>query len=119
MIMGAAAKTILAVEMHADTGREISSQLRRAGHKVLTARTTDEAYSLLREHSEIDLLLADLLASGTFDATDLVERAKSLRSGLQVLLTTDLRRFARAPDENRGHETSQMVAMIGVLLHDE
>ncbi len=117
--MGAAAKTILVVEMHIDTGRDISSQLRRAGHKVLTARTTDEAYLLLREHSEVDLLLADLLASGTFDAANLVERAKTLRSGLQVLLTTDLRRFARTPDENRGSEVSPMVAMVAVLLHDE
>jgi len=117
--MGAAAKTILAVEMRDGTSRGISSQLRRTGHNVLTARTTDEAYILIREHPEIDLLLADLLASGTFDAADLAERARALRSGLQMLLTTDLRRFARAPDENRGSEESPMIAMIGVLLRDE
>jgi DNA-binding NtrC family response regulator len=115
--MGSAAKTILVVELHIGTGRDISSQLRRAGHEVLTSRTTDEAYLLLREHSEVDLLLADLLASGTFDAVNLVERAKTLRSGLQVLLTTDLRRFARTPE--RGPEMSPMVAMVAVLLHDE
>jgi CheY-like chemotaxis protein len=117
--MGASAKTILAVEMHIDTGKEIASQLRRAGHNVLTARTTDEAYVLLREHPEVDLLLADLLASGTFDAADLAERAKALRSELQMLLTTDLRRFARTPDKNNRREASPMIAMIGVLLRDE
>jgi CheY-like chemotaxis protein len=117
--MGAAAKTILAVEMRDGTSRGISSQLRRIGHNVLTARTTDEAFILIREHPEIDLLLADLLASGTFDAADLAERARALRSGLQMLLTTDLRRFAREPDENKGSDESPMIAMIGVLLRDE
>jgi CheY-like chemotaxis protein len=118
MIMSAAAKTILAVEMHIETGRDISSQLRRAGHNVLTARTTDEAYRLLHEHPEVDLLLADLLASGTFDAADLAERAKALRSELQMLLTTDLRRFARTSPDGRGREMSPMIAMIGVLLRE-
>ncbi len=113
-----AAKTILAVVTREDTRDEIRAQLESAGHRFLAASTTDQAYALLQEHRKVDVLLADVMARGTFDATGLVDRARTLHPGLRMLVTTDLDRFARPANQDTGGAESPMIAILRTLLED-
>ncbi len=61
------------------------AMLERLGYKVLAAGGKDEAFRLVREHSDaIDLLLTDVVMPG-MDGKELSERILALRPGLKPL----------------------------------
>jgi DNA-binding response OmpR family regulator len=111
----AAANTILVVVAAQETSSIIQAQLRSAGFQVVLAPTTDDADALLREGDDVDLLLADVSASGAIDAVDLIQRARTRDPGLKILFTTDLASFA-GPEP--GGAKSPMLVVVQTLLGD-
>lgn len=114
----AAGKTILVVVTRQETRESIQAQLRAAGFQLMTASTTDEAYTLLRARKQVDLLLADVRASGTFDAIELIERAKAVDPHLRMLFTTSLDPFAQPRAQRSPQADSPMIQTIRTLLED-
>ncbi len=69
---------------------------------------------MLQANADVVLLLTDLLAPGTLDAAELLDRARQIRPDLQGVITTDLERFSRPPD--RSATDSPMIRTLSTLL---
>jgi CheY-like chemotaxis protein len=81
-------ETVLAVEDD-DAVREIAvGMLTDFGYRVVEARNGPAALQTMRTLPELDLLFTDLAMPGGMSGRDLAERARSLRPGLKVLLTS-------------------------------
>jgi two-component system cell cycle sensor histidine kinase/response regulator CckA len=61
----------------------------RAGHEVLTAQNSEEAWSLIVDsRNKIQLVLTDIVMPGSFDGIELSERVRKRLPNLPVLLMT-------------------------------
>jgi signal transduction histidine kinase len=81
-------ETILVVEdepLVRDVAVEIIQDL---GYKVLAAANGVEALELLRGDERVDLLFSDVLMPGGVSGTALAAKARQIRGGLKVLLTS-------------------------------
>jgi PAS domain S-box-containing protein len=79
---------VLVVEDHDDV-RELAEQvLEMEGYAVQSAASGEQALTLLRQGARVDLLFTDVIMPGGMSGLDLVERARALRPGLPVLVTT-------------------------------
>jgi CheY-like chemotaxis protein len=81
-------ETILVVEdepLVRDVAVEIIQDL---GYKVLAAANGVEALELLRGGERVDLLFSDVLMPGGVSGTALAAKARQIRGGLKVLLTS-------------------------------
>jgi CheY-like chemotaxis protein len=78
-----------------DAARDyIATLLERAGQRVVQAASPEAACALLRDHPDIELLLADALGFGVSGSVRLAERARALRPGLRMLFVEGLARGA-------------------------
>jgi signal transduction histidine kinase/CheY-like chemotaxis protein len=80
-------ETVLVVEDEADVRRLSVETLRELGYVVVEAAEAGEALKLLGETRRVDLLFTDIVMPG-LNGFQLAERARELRPGLRVLLTT-------------------------------
>jgi PAS domain S-box-containing protein len=79
---------VLVVEDNDDV-RELAEQvLGMEGYAVQSAASGEQAMDLLREGAHVDLLFTDVIMPGGMNGLELVERARALRPGLPVLVTT-------------------------------
>jgi signal transduction histidine kinase len=84
----AGTERILLVEDEREVRRFVSRSLGRLGYGVLEAEDATAALGILEQHENIDLLFSDLILPGGQNGLRLVERARDLRPGIKVLLTT-------------------------------
>ena len=80
-------ETILVVEDHEAVRQLIKAILQGYGYNILVAANAEQALDIAREHSEIHLLLTDVVLPG-LNGKQLSERMKTLRPELKVLLTS-------------------------------
>jgi len=85
----AEAKTrILVVEDNAAVREIAVKQLRQIGFDVVAAGEADAALAMLAADPDIRLLFTDIVMPGPMTGDALARRARQVRPGLKVLLTT-------------------------------
>jgi PAS domain S-box-containing protein len=88
--------TILVVEDEPEVRRIALAFLRSLGYSPLEAEGAEQAFALLRQHADVDLLFSDIVLGGGMTGVELAETARRLWPRLPVLLTSGYER--RAPD---------------------
>ena len=81
-------ETVLIVDDNTEVREVMAVILGSLGYEVLTAGDGAAALELIRSHCGIDLLVSDIVMSGGVTGFELAERARALRPGLPVLLTS-------------------------------
>ncbi|NKN33469.1 PAS domain S-box protein [Marichromatium bheemlicum] len=79
---------ILLVEDDALVRETSRMRLETLGYRVIEAEDGEQALARLRERPEITLLFSDVVMPGGFSGPELAARARVLRPGLPVLLTS-------------------------------
>ena len=88
----------------------IKHVLQLASYDVITASRVEEAWTILeRKHSEIDLVLTDIVMPGSIDGLELAERIHQLDHDLPV-------RFITGALSERDPRTAKMAEKQLVLL---
>ena len=78
-------RTVLVVEDEADVRKIVRRQLESLGHRVLLAEAATEALLLVQGPGAPDVLLTDVVLSGTMNGMELANAARALRPGLPVI----------------------------------
>lgn len=78
-------ETVLVVEDDAMVRDFVVLQLRQLGYRTLLAENGKEALAVLDGEAEIDLLLTDVILSGTLTGKQVADAAAQRRPGLKVL----------------------------------
>ncbi|MGD0105301.1 MAG: response regulator [Rhodopila sp.] len=99
----AAIRTILLVDDDPDVLRMLSASLSSAGFAVRSARSGDEALSLLASNVEIDAMVTDYAMAG-IDGVELLAQAERGRPGLPGIVITGFADSARLGDLPPGIE---------------
>ncbi len=81
-------EVVLIVEDDPAVRRMTGVRLTALGYLVLEVGTADEAISVIREGSPIDLVFSDMMMPGTLTGLDLARALKTERPDLPILLTT-------------------------------
>ncbi|HXF54418.1 MAG TPA: PAS domain S-box protein [Hyphomicrobiaceae bacterium] len=80
--------TVLVVEDDERVRQLTTTRLKLIGYQVLEASDGAKAVEALRGSDQIDLLFTDLVMPGGLSGWDVVARARELRPGIKVLLTS-------------------------------
>ena len=92
--------SILLVEDEVLVRRELAEYLRRCGHRVIEASSTDEAATVLSHvPEEVSLLLCSAEVAGTITAFELARRVRAEHTGIPVLLAGNVEKAAAAAGE--------------------
>lgn len=94
-------ETVLLVEDDAFVRAFATMCLESFGYTVIVAVDGHEALARLNEGLKIDLLFSDVVMPGGISGIDLAQRARELRPGLKVLLTSGYSAEALAPAGDR------------------
>ena len=78
----------LVVEDDAGVRQFVTEALKSLNYRVLEAGDGQAALDLLNQHSDIRLLLSDIVLPGDINGVDLFKRAKEIWPELKVILTT-------------------------------
>jgi len=81
-------ETILLVEDDASVREVVLRNLQRLGYLVLDAADGPSALAILDQSDRVDLLFTDMVMPGGMTGADLAARAREVRPGLKVLLTS-------------------------------
>jgi len=81
-------ETILVVEDDILILKQLMDQLAGLGYKVITASAGVPALAILRDQSDIDLLLTDVILPGGMNGRQIAEAAQLFRPDLKVLYTS-------------------------------
>jgi PAS domain S-box-containing protein len=84
----AAEPGVLVVEDNDDVRELAVSVLGLAGYTVLSAASGEQALALLEDGAEVGLLFTDVIMPGGMNGLELIDKARRLRPGLPVLVTT-------------------------------
>jgi PAS domain S-box-containing protein len=90
--------TILVVEDDGDVRNMVIELLSHLGYTTLVATNGAEALGVLRRENGIDLLFTDIVMPSDMNGVELARRARNLRPGLKVLLSS-----GHAGDEIKSH----------------
>ncbi|MBM0103398.1 response regulator [Steroidobacter sp. S1-65] len=77
---------VLLAEDDASVATITETMLRNLGHDVLRVENADQALSLLRSATTLDLLMSDVIMPGGMNGVELAREAATLRPGIKVLL---------------------------------
>ena len=92
--------SVLLVEDDVLVRRELADYLRRCGHRVIEASSTDEAVTVLSHvPEEVSLLLCRADAAGTITGFALARRVRGEHPGIPVLLAGNVEKAAAAAGE--------------------
>lgn len=94
-------ETVLLVEDDAFVRAFATMCLESFGYTVIVAVDGREALARLNEGLNVDLLFSDVVMPGGISGIDLAERARELRPGLKVLLTSGYSAEALSPAGDR------------------
>lgn len=81
-------EVVLVVEDDTDLRATTVLNLQQLGYQVLEASSGQAALRILEESPHIDMLFTDVIMPGGILGPELAERARALKPGIQVLLTT-------------------------------
>lgn len=79
---------ILVVEDNENVLKFTSSMVESLGYNVITAETGDAAIHILKQRSDIDLLLTDVMLAGALNGPELAKLAGTIRPGLKVIFNS-------------------------------
>jgi signal transduction histidine kinase/DNA-binding response OmpR family regulator len=79
---------LLVVEDDVEVMEVTVAMLRELGYEVTTATDAASAAALLERGEAVDLLLSDVIMPGGQNGVDLAQRAREMRPGLKVLLSS-------------------------------
>jgi PAS domain S-box-containing protein len=85
--------TILLVDDEELVRRATADMLREMGHEVLEATSAAQALEALAERDDIGLIITDYLMAG-MRGSELIDRARQVRSDIRAMLITGYARFA-------------------------
>jgi PAS domain S-box-containing protein len=88
-------ETILFVDDDPFVRETLATALTGLGYRVLEASNGADALRVLEQHAEVQLLLSDVAMPGGMTGYDLVSRARDLRPGLPMLLSSGYAEHAR------------------------
>jgi PAS domain S-box-containing protein len=92
-------RVILVVEDDERVRQLTVKRLKMIGHDVIEARDGSEALNLLQTGTHVDLVFADVVMPGGLSGLDVAHKARGLKPGIKVLLTTGYAEdLARADD---------------------
>jgi PAS domain S-box-containing protein len=77
---------ILVVEDNEEVRNVVMKQLVDLGYRALEAETGEAALDLIDKHTDIDLVLSDVVMRGGMDGYELARQARKRRAGLRILL---------------------------------
>lgn len=80
--------TILVVEDEILTRAAVSEELRQQGYTVIESGTAEEALSVLRSGTFVDVVVTDLRMPGSLDGSDLVRLIRDEFAGLKVIMVS-------------------------------
>ncbi len=81
-------ETILLVEDSDDVRALAKEQLQALGYKVIAAGSGEEALRMLPDEAAVDLLFTDIVMPGGMSGLELVDKFRTLRPGVPILMTT-------------------------------
>jgi CheY-like chemotaxis protein len=81
-------ETILVVDDEPDIRETAARLLSALGYRVYQAGSAEEALGIIEDRKDIDLLFTDVVMPGKLRSSELAERARELRPGMQVLFTS-------------------------------
>jgi len=81
-------ETILITEDNELVRTYTGELLRKLGYRVLEAESGADAVALLAQNPDIDVLFSDMMMPGGMTGADLARRARGMRPGLKILLTS-------------------------------
>ena len=96
-------ETILVVEDNPNVRRTVLRQLAGLGYLVIEAEDAATALHLIRQGTQFDLLLTDVVMPGGMTGYELADEAAALRPGLKVLFTSGYTELAEQRRE-RSHK---------------
>lgn len=94
-------ETILVVDDEEDLAQLAQNYLEELGYNTFIAYNSREALELLGKHSNVDLLLSDVVMPGGMNGFELAEQAVKLRPALKVVLTSG---YSKGATLNDGHK---------------
>jgi PAS domain S-box-containing protein len=95
---GNGSATILVVEDDAEVRDMVLELLSHLGYSTLVATNGADALAVLRRENGVDLLFTDIVMPADMNGVELARRARNLRPGLKVLLSS-----GHAGDEIKSH----------------
>lgn len=81
-------ETILIVEDDLLILKQLRAQLEQLGYRVFAASEGEPALAILRDKTDIDLLLCDVVLPGGMNGQQISEAARQIRPGIKVLFTS-------------------------------
>ena len=81
-------QVILVVEDDERVRQLTVTRLKMIGHDVIEARDGSEALNLLQSGAHVDLVFTDMIMPGGLSGRDVAHKARDLKPGIKVLLTT-------------------------------
>lgn len=85
---GMANTIILVVEDEPDVRESVIDLLDILGYKTVSAVNADDALNVLRENSNIDLMLTDIVMPGKINGIELAIQAMKIKKDLKVIYTS-------------------------------
>jgi CheY-like chemotaxis protein len=94
-------RTILVIEDEAAVRNTVRRQLEHLGHRVIVTASAAEAREVLRERSDIDVLLTDVVLGTGMNGIDIAEEARAERPGLGVIFMSGYAAVSEAQERMR------------------
>jgi CheY-like chemotaxis protein len=122
-----AVATILVVEDDADIRALAVEYLTIAGYRVLSAGDGSAAMATLESGVAVDLVFSDIVMPGGLSGTELAARARRLRPGIKVVLTSGYAQHPAAQPATLGevdgflakpYRRRELAAQIRAVLAD-
>lgn len=98
--IGPGSGRILVVEDNPDVRRTVVAQIEALGYAVTAVEDGPQAVAVLESDAPLDLLFSDMVLPGGLSGAEIAARARALRPGLPILLTSgfaDLHQNGDAP----------------------
>jgi PAS domain S-box-containing protein len=97
-------ETILVVEDNPNVRKTVIRQLHDLGYRTIEADSGVAAMELVRNGTQFDLLLTDVVMPGGITGYQLAQQARAERPGLKVLFTSGYTELAAARDVDLNHQ---------------
>lgn len=97
-------ETILVVEDNPNVRKTVIRQLHDLGYRTIEADSGVAAMELVRNGTQFDLLLTDVVMPGGITGYQLAQQARAERPGLKVLFTSGYTELAAARDVDLSHQ---------------
>lgn len=81
-------RTVLVVDDDSDVCKVVIMQLKSLGYAHLSAMDGPSAIDVIRRSDDIDLMMTDMMMPGGMTGVDLARKARLIRPGLKVLITS-------------------------------